>query len=443
MGQLQAGVARAIVTPPLGTYLIGYADRSSGCKSVHDDLTATTLALDDGAYHDGRSQLLIIALDMLVLNEQIVARVRAGIAEQWGLPGEQVMICCSHTHSGPIAYASGRSKRKNRRFIDGLVDRLVAVAGQALNGQLPAAAYWGQGEAHIAINRREQLSDGRVIISVNPDGPVDRSLNVLQVRQVEGGQPLATLVNLACHATVLGPRSYAVSADWPGVVRREVEAATGGHCLFIQGATGNLNPSHEWGDDDLEVMEQFGRHVAGRVLGLVADLQPLAATPLQAQAESVWLPIVPQMQPDGVHPYTYRQVLAREAKLPRIVVDPVLNARYPWKTTLEQRDGQWYTPMEIQAFRLGNWALVAHAAETFNEIGAAIKDSSPVPITLFAGYSNGCIGYLPTAEAHALGGYEVETAPYFYRMPGLLDPGCEALVTGQSLAMLHSSMNHR
>jgi len=45
---------------------------------------------------------------------------------------------------------------------------------------------------------------------------------------------------------------------------------------------------------------------------------------------------------------------------------------------------------------------------------------------------------LPTADAHGLGGYEVALAPYFYRMPGLLDPGCEALVTHKSLEILQS-----
>lgn len=433
MNDLDSGLARAIVTPPRGTYLIGYGDRSGGCRSVHDDLTATALVLDDGA-----RQLVIIALDMLALNERIVARVRTGIAERWQIPGEQVMICCSHTHSGPIAYADVNSKRKNRRFINGLVDKLVAIAGRALDERVPATTAWGQGEAHMAINRRQLLPDGTVTIGVNPDGPVDRSLNVIQVRRRDRKQPIVTLINLACHATVLGPSSKAVSAEWPGAMRREVEAATGAPCMFIQGATGDLNPNHEWGEDDLEAMERFGRQVAEQVLCTAAALDPFTPTPLQARRELAWLPIVPQMRPDGRRPFTYQEVLSRYTKLPRFLVDSILNARYPWKTTLEQRGGRWHTPMEIQAFRLGDCALIAHAAETLHEIGAAIKTGSPAPITLFAGYSNGSIGYLPTTAAHAQGGYEVELSPYIYRLPGLLDPGCEALVTGQSLHMLQA-----
>ena len=46
---LKAGVARQIITPPPGIYLIGYGDRSKGNRGVHDDLTATALALEDGS----------------------------------------------------------------------------------------------------------------------------------------------------------------------------------------------------------------------------------------------------------------------------------------------------------------------------------------------------------------------------------------------------------
>jgi hypothetical protein len=265
---------------------------------------------------------------------------------------------------------------------------------------------------------------------------VDRSLNVLQLCHQESGQPVVTLVNLACHATVLGPSSYAVSAEWPGVMRRQVEETAGGLCMFLQGATGNLNPNHEWGDDDLGVMEQLGQNVAEQVLENLAARNPFTATPLRAQSTSAWLPITPQMRSDGTGPITYKEVLAKYAGIPKLMVDRVLKARYPWKTTLEQRQGRWHTPMEIQAFRIGDCALVAHAAEVFNEIGVAIKEGSPTPLTLFAGYSNGCIGYLPTEAAHGLGGYEVELTPYIYRMPGLLDPSCEVLATRTSSHLL-------
>jgi hypothetical protein len=58
----------------------------------------------------------------------------------------------------------------------------------------------------------------------------------------------------------------------------------------------------------------------------------------------------------------------------------------------------------------------------------AIKQASPTVHTLFASVSSGCIGYIPTRVEHALGGYEVDLSPYFYRMPGRLTNDCEDLI---------------
>jgi len=49
--------------------------------------------------------------------------------------------------------------------------------------------------------------------------------------------------------------------------------------------------------------------------------------------------------------------------------------------------------------------------ELFTEIGQAVRRASPYPHTFFFGYSNGLLGYLPTAEAHRQGGYEPTTSP--------------------------------
>jgi hypothetical protein len=95
-------------------------------------------------------------------------------------------------------------------------------------------------------------------------------------------------------------------------------------------------------------------------------------------------------------------------------------------------------PLEIQALRAGDFALVSHASETFSEIGAAIRSASDVPHTFFAGYANGMIGYLPTASAHAAGGYEVEEAPLAYRVSGTYAPESAALAIERSLGLLSS-----
>ena len=428
--QLCAGVAREIISPPKGIYLIGYGDRIRGNAGIHDGLTTTALVLNDG-----QQQLALLACDLLCLNEFIVDRVRAEVGRK-----TQVIICCSHTHAGPIAYADHGSGHVRQAYIDTLVKRMVRAVHRAKAALIPAKLAWGQTETDIAVNRREKQPDGQVVIGINPEGAIDRSVGLLRV-QSEDGIELATLVNTGCHATVLGPDNLLVSADWVGAMRAQVERSAGGLVLFLQGAAGDLNPDYEWGDGDpWEAVGSLGGRVADRVLAACdGGLLPLEGIPLILSRQTVWLPLEARATTPTPMP-SYRRVLTKVAGLPyaaRFAVDMLLERRYPWRSRVEAREGVWHVPMQANAIRIGEVGLVTFAAETLTEIGMTIKNRSPATHTLFASVSDGCIGYLPTAEAHAQGGYEVDIAPYFYRYPARLAAECDHIATDAAILSLH------
>ncbi len=56
--------------------------------------------------------------------------------------------------------------------------------------------------------------------------------------------------------------------------------------------------------------------------------------------------------------------------------------------------------VNVQAIRLGDVTLAAAEGETLAELGLAVKKASPMEKTIFLGYSNGCIGYIPPAECY-------------------------------------------
>jgi hypothetical protein len=403
---LTIGVARKIITPQTGIYLIGYGDRTKGNQGVHDDLTATALAIDDGLH-----RAVIVACDLLAINEHTVARIKAQT-------GSNVVICCSHTHSGPITYAGQRSPRKNREYINYLVTQIVTAVKEAQTNLQPAKLSWAPGEADIAINRRERKLDGYIEIGVNPMGPVDRSLSLLQAQTLDG-KPIVSVVNFQCHGTVLGPKNLLCSADWIGAMRRTLELEIGAPVIYLQGATGDLNPNHALGKDDLTDIDAIGNKVAEQVLKVIPLLASVAGEAASFHEEQVWLSLESEAH-GSTPPPTYRAVLSSMAHVPRFLVDFILNYRYPWKTLIAARDGFWSVPVVLTHIRVGDMVLYALGAEVFTEIGVEIKQLSPTTPALFASVSSGCIGYLPTASEHALGGYEVDMSPYFYRMPGRL-----------------------
>lgn len=427
MGGLRAGVARRVISPPRGVFLVGYGDRNLGNRGVADDVTATALVLDDGT-----CRAAIVSADLLTICERTVDRISARVATQVG--DCDVLICCSHTHSGPISYADDRSARRDRDYVDLLVDRIAAAVGEAAGDLHSAHLEWSIGRCELAHNRRERTPGGKIEIGRNPDGVCDRSVGVLGVVADDvgsGRRRLATVVGYACHGTVLGPRTRMVSADWIGAMRRRVEADLGGSVLFCQGASGNVNPDVSWEvDDPFGEVERAGAMVADAVLDAVAGgVMPLASTPLRVDRRDVSVPL--QAEADSPEPpRSYVEPLLAMAGLPRLAAplgEPLLRRRYPWRPTVEARDGRWAVPMRHSVLRAGELALVSYGAETFTEIGLAAKAASPATATIFSSVTDGCISYLATADAHREGGYEVDVAPWAYRYPARLDPSGEAL----------------
>ncbi|MBI5527862.1 MAG: neutral/alkaline non-lysosomal ceramidase N-terminal domain-containing protein [Deltaproteobacteria bacterium] len=432
-----AGAARGIITPPKGTYLVGYAERRRGCAGVHDDLYATALALSDGD-----RTLALVSCDLLCIHEDVVDRVRAAAG-----PEVEVVICCSHTHAGPITYAGPRAPRARREYVDLLSARIVDAINFAESDLAPARMFWSEGSAGIGVNRRERTADGRVVLGWNRGGPADKSVGILRVMRAEGS-PVATFVNYACHGTILPPQNLLVSADWVGAMRARVEREIGGKVLFLQGAAGDINPDYEWGEGDpWEAVDRLGNAVAQGVLDAMAkESDDLAPGPLVISRREVLLPFetLSALQPAAYSlqpPTTYRRKVLQFAGVPTFfsfLTDRLLDRLHPWRPRLEFRNGTWCVPMRVNAIRIGDVSLVTFGAEVFTEIGKNIKAACPSPFTMFASVADGCIGYLPTAAAHDEGGYEVDDGPYLYRYPGRLARECERIAVETAKAAIHN-----
>ncbi|MFH1267316.1 MAG: hypothetical protein ABIK89_16455 [Planctomycetota bacterium] len=69
-------------------------------------------------------------------------------------------------------------------------------------------------------------------------------------------------------------------------------------------------------------------------------------------------------------------------------------------------------PAEIQGIRIGEFILVTFPGEPFADVGLRIKEQSPFEHTFVAGYSNGHLGYAPTADAYDREAYEDALTPF-------------------------------
>ena len=85
--------------------------------------------------------------------------------------------------------------------------------------------------------------------------------------------------------------------------------------------------------------------------------------------------------------------------------------------------------------KLGDLALVGLPGEMFCEFGLEIKEKSPAKHTIVVGLANDAIGYIPTIEAFAQGGYEPTPGACKFA------PGLGEKLTASALKQLNEIFN--
>jgi hypothetical protein len=84
----------------------------------------------------------------------------------------------------------------------------------------------------------------------------------------------------------------------------------------------------------------------------------------------------------------------------------------------------------VRALRINNTVLWGSPVELFCEIALRVRNDSPFRHTFFFGYSNGWLGYLPTAQAFKEGGYEPRTTPFSEQVERDYTEGVNAFIQG-------------
>ena len=117
-------------------------------------------------------------------------------------------------------------------------------------------------------------------LSVNRRGlPYDPSFAVLDARRADGSR-VGTLANISIHPVALGPGCLAVSADWVGTFRDELERSASGTAVLLSGPLGDVNPrgdphAHPEHGGHFDEAESLGRDVAAATLAILDGAQPV------------------------------------------------------------------------------------------------------------------------------------------------------------------------
>lgn len=272
------GIARADITPPVGIYhRMWGAATHEGSTGIHRPLTATAMVFrppDESA--DNEQELVLIAVDHVLLWDREMQRVRAAITERTHVDPSRVVITFSHTHAAGLMGLE-RGDLPGGDMIAPYLDRLGNDLGEitvAARKQVqPAVIAYATGRCGLAANRDFwDASSRQFVCGHNPDGPTDATVVVARVTNA-GGSTVATIVNYACHPTTLAWQNTLLSPDYPGAMRQVVEERLGSPCVFLQGTSGDLGPRDGY-TGDVEVADANGRQLGYAALAALASLPP-------------------------------------------------------------------------------------------------------------------------------------------------------------------------
>jgi len=356
-GELRAGVARVDITPPVGTPLGGYGDRTgAGSKGIHDPIMAKALVLDDGA-----TRLAVLTTDMVGSNPDMVRRV----AKEANFPQEQLMVCASHTHSGPGAYGKGLFAvvalgAYREAVFDHLTRGMARALADAVANLQPATLAMGETELPDFMRNRR---GSRI---------KDPALWVLRVDTAEG-KPLAALVNLTAHGTVLEGKNLEFSGDWMAFTQAFLERETPGlTALYANGAEGDISPNIPSNSSHFEGAKAHGEKGGRAALELYRKLTPARQVKLESR-------------------YTLLD-------LPKTPLAALINS--PKQTPL-------------QCFTINDALLIAVPGEMITQLGLILKEHARrkgVKHPVIMGLANDHLGYLLTRAEMRKGGYEAKVS---------------------------------
>ena len=392
------GVSKVCITPPVGTFLGGYASRTKPCDSISEDIFVRVHIHE---FAQTKTPFVYIYADLAHWDNAVVQDLRNILAEKYAISAGNLIFIASHSHSGPIV---GHDElllppvKENPEYTEFVKEKVVEAVALAQSEKVEVSLIRFNGCSDLNVFRRV-LRGGSVHMEPNYRVPADKTLTILAMKDVTG-QIRGLMLHYPCHANVAN--GYDLHPDYPGIALRMLdELYPQSISIFTQGCTGDLRPNSVCGNKFVPAKYE---HVVVFAKAFVDDcLSTLQGTPV---------PVVEEPSISGVQVWLPQENLKTEEEL-KDLIDSGGPLEREWARGVLKKGNKPGEYMEIQRISYGNaFTLYTMNAEVVQRYAAYIRemDSHSICVT----YANGMIGYISDAQEIVEGGYEpVGSAPYF------------------------------
>lgn len=369
--QFVVGYGEADITPYESVPLGSFGDEANRfCTGYWDYLYAQAIVMSDA---DGNSMILVMT-DLSWGDEFLNAMVRSAVTEKYQIPEDCVIVGGNHNHQAPAwDYNDPSVDEYNKYWLKSVMSSIE----DALADRKPAELQIGRTETeNLTFVRRYWQEDGNLMgdnyqLSDSPivshETEADEEVQILRFARENEKDIL--VVNWQTHNSISGWGRIATT-ELVGPMRDKVKAELDCHCVYFQGACGNLNPvSRIEGETVTRDRVEHGEALAKVVVEAVKSEKGLETV----QSNSI-----------------QNEQIRFEGKY---------------------KDGSENT-MELNTIAIGDVSIVTLPVEMFDYSGMQIKDNTPDKMTLLMGYTCGVTRYCPPEYGFENGGYEYENCKW-------------------------------
>ncbi|MFA9479506.1 hypothetical protein ACERK3_14550 [Phycisphaerales bacterium AB-hyl4] len=399
------GIATVDITPPVGTPLAGFGDRSiHSSTAVYHPLRAVAVVVDDG-----ETPMLLLSAEWIAFSG-MSERVRGRLAEVTGLPTSSIILSATHTHCGPVMKPRDvvTHGRVDNAYLDHAVERMAHAAEMAWKHRIAARLRSGVGHCSLAMYRRvpDPANPGRVLRAMrpNPDGPTDHEVGIVTIESLDG-IVRGILFNYACHPT--SRNGLMIGGDYVGFAYDYLqEAFPYAQPCFVQGCGGDQKPrpadskGNTFGLRKVEQVREIGFELGQAVEQAIANDSLDTVTGAIAVKQAMV-----ELETEPLDRSLVKSELTNDAR-------PTKQrwARYHQERIEQGLPEERAVPFEVQTLRFGkSLAMATFAGEMSVEHGLRLKrDLRPyfkhvIPMA----YTNELVGYVASKDQFAEYGYEV------------------------------------
>lgn len=410
-----AGFAEREYTPAEGMVpgqiKVGYA------KGKRTPLMAHVAVMES----NGKGAVLV-SLDILFVSVAFANKLRRRISEYTGIPTDQILVACSHTHTGCATDLDCWAFEGKPEYLDPVEEKVMEALAAAWESRSEVKMGVATGfDARFNFCRDFFTTDGYLVMNpghknaaklVKPFAAVDHSVNVMRFDATDG-KPLCFVINYANHLdTGGGPKEKSFSADFAGYMRLALQKEYGEDVtvLFLNGCCANVNHyDYKYGTDRVGHCREGAAPSVEIGEGLAETIKNITPPLVTAEGEH-------HIQGKSQMHVTAHRNATREQ---REWAKSFKEAAAPIEDDMQLRSAllaELYTTdpatlpktvdLEIQVLQIGPWTIVALPGEIYSNIGLRIKANSPFANTIVVELANGTHGYMSPDMVQESGCYE-------------------------------------